>query len=110
MQQQRQQQAPMQFQSNCAPMQMQQQQAAMPSQNCSWTAPPPPPRRSSYNQVSSPAPTSFNDDDSLPLVEPTGILAQPEPDPAVGTDSALTVSTRVEYSALPRGQTQDVFG
>jgi len=40
-----------------------------------------------------------------------GLLAQPEPDPAsVCTDGSVSLSSRVEYSALPRGQTKSVFG
>jgi Mg-chelatase subunit ChlD len=54
------------------------------------------------------APASFADDDIIP-VAPTP-AAQPEPDPIVSADAVLTVTNRVEYSALPRNQTQDVFG
>jgi Mg-chelatase subunit ChlD len=54
---------------------------------------------------------NFNDDDDLNLQAPSAAASeQPEPDPAVVGDGALSVNTRVEYSALPRGQMQDVFG
>lgn len=47
----------------------------------------------------------------MPLAVPAAAAAeQPEPDPAVTSDAVLSVVTRVEYSALPRGETQDVFG
>jgi len=52
---------------------------------------------------------NFNDDDEIPI-QAAAAAAQPEPDPATASDAVLTVSTRVEYSALPQGQTQDVFG
>jgi uncharacterized protein YegL len=54
-------------------------------------------------------PESFADDDDIPFA-PLVAAAQPEPDPIVSADAVLSVSTRVEYSAMPRGQTQDVFG
>jgi len=54
---------------------------------------------------------NFNDDDDLNLQAASAAASeQPEPDPAVVGDGALSVNTRVEYSALPRGQMQDVFG
>jgi Mg-chelatase subunit ChlD len=59
------------------------------------------------------SPESFNDDDPIPLADAAAAVAaatQPEPDPATESDAVLTVSTRVEYSALPQGQNQDVFG
>jgi len=52
---------------------------------------------------------NFNDDDIIEVVQ-AAIVAQPEPDPVIGLDAALALSTRIEYSAIPRGQTQDVFG
>lgn len=52
---------------------------------------------------------SFNDDDAID-VAPAVQLAQPEPDPPIDPDGTISLSTRVEYSALPSGNTQDVFG
>jgi Mg-chelatase subunit ChlD len=114
---------PLRMQQNqCAPDLLMQQNQSAPSQ--AQAGPPPQPmraqmgaRRMSRRTVSSfDAPeyaalpeTSFNDDDPMPIGE-AAACDQPEPDPAVSTDCVLTVSTRVEYSALPRGQTQDVFG
>jgi len=55
------------------------------------------------------SPSSFQDDD--PIGNPRSIIAQqPEPDPSSGSDGPLSLSTRVQYSALPQGQTQNVFG
>jgi len=54
-------------------------------------------------------PENFGDDDDLPMAT-AAEAQQPEPDPTAGADAVLSVNTRVEYSALPRGQTQDVFG
>lgn len=51
---------------------------------------------------------SFADDDSLDAQISVPGTAQPEPEVLEG--SALAVSTRVEYSALPRGSVQDIFG
>jgi len=51
----------------------------------------------------------FNDDDPLDVETATaGTQAEPEPDTSV--DGPLSVTTRIEYSALPSGKTQDVFG
>jgi len=50
-----------------------------------------------------------DDDDALDLV-PVLLSAQPEPEADVLHDGPLSVSTRVEYSALASGTTQDVFG
>jgi len=54
--------------------------------------------------------SNFADDD--PVENPQLVVAsQPEPDPASSdAEGPLTLAARVEYSALPRGQTQDVFG
>lgn len=38
------------------------------------------------------------------------VVQQPEPDPLSDSEGPLSLAARVEYSALPRGQTQDVFG
>merc|ERR1740117_1423418 len=68
-------------------------------------------RRSSGVNFGVPAvPERYEDDDNIPMAAAAAAAEQPEPDPAVGTDAAVSVSTRLEYSALPRGQTQDVFG
>merc|ERR1719482_2176865 len=47
----------------------------------------------------------FNDDDPLEVETVTaGTQAEPEPDTSV--DGPLSVTTRIEYSALPSGKTQ----
>lgn len=51
--------------------------------------------------------TDFRDDDTLEAVA-LPMLAEPDPD--ISSNGSLTISARVEYSALPSGQTQDVFG
>jgi len=52
---------------------------------------------------------AFADDD--PVEEPqSSIEQQPEPDPTNVGEVPLTLSARIEYSSLPRGQTQNVFG
>jgi Mg-chelatase subunit ChlD len=69
-------------------------------------------------QVGNPFATSvhnFKDDDPLEHTGATTVLAegavvlQPEPDPDAN-DGALFLNARVEFSALARGRTQDVFG
>merc|ERR1719217_400390 len=68
-------------------------------------------RRSSGGNFPLPAVAeNFNDDDAIPMDTPGAASQQPEPDPVAASDAAVSVSTRIEYSALPRGQTQDVFG
>merc|ERR1719160_402643 len=52
----------------------------------------------------------FADDDSLDVEAAPSAPAATQPEPEVAADSALSVSTRVEYSALPRGSVQDIFG
>jgi len=90
------------------------QQQMMPSQQQRLSR-----RRSSGVNVGLPSvlgcyadevPGSYADDDNIPVAAPGAAVEQPEPDPALSSDTAVSVSTRVEYSALPRGQTQDVFG
>jgi len=66
--------------------------------------------QTSHMDFSSNQSADFGDDDSLPMIESVAAAVQPEPDPALAADGVLTVSTRVEYSALPKGQHQDVFG
>lgn len=51
--------------------------------------------------------TTFNDDDPL---QAAVAVVQAEPEPDTSSMGSLSVATRVEYSALPSGQTQDVFG
>lgn len=68
-------------------------------------------RRSSGGNFPLPAVAeNFNDDDAIPMETPGAASQQPEPDPVAASDAAVSVTTRIEYSALPRGQTQDVFG
>jgi Mg-chelatase subunit ChlD len=85
------------------------------------TMAPPPPRASPWSNSSPLTPIaerSFCDDDVVhdnPEGGSTGLFgwlqtAQPEPEVAPSADAVVTVSTRVEYSALPRGETKDVFG
>jgi len=92
----------------CAQTQ-QQQQVPMALQQCAQMQPPEFRRRASSSQSFASTPENFNDDDVIENAE-TAIVAQPEPDPATSVDAALTLSTRIEHSAIPRGQTQDVFG
>jgi len=51
--------------------------------------------------------SNFTDDDVLEEFAPD---MQVEPEPLTHTEGPLSLNTRVEYSALPAGQTQDVFG
>jgi len=67
-------------------------------------------RSSGANFVVPAVPERYEDDDDIPMTAASAAAQQPEPDPATGADAAVFVSTRLEYSALPRGQTQDVFG
>jgi uncharacterized protein YegL len=55
-----------------------------------------------------PIPTNLNDDDEVETAAPP--VDQTEPEPDTSSSGPLTVQTRIEYSALPIGQTQDVFG
>jgi len=59
-------------------------------------------------------PSGFADDEPLEIAAAGALpvyVSQPgaEPDPIANT-GALTVKTRVEYSAMPRDQMQDIFG
>jgi len=54
--------------------------------------------------------SSFNDDDPLEVAARVAPAAQAEPEPDASIEGPLSLSTRVEYAALPTGQTQDVFG
>jgi len=58
------------------------------------------------NPFSSANGQNFKDDDELPLA-PT---PQAEPDPDTSDSGPLSLSTRVEYKALPKGQSQTIFG
>lgn len=53
---------------------------------------------------------SFADDDDIGIASSAAAAAEPEPHPPTVGQGSVEVSTRVEYSALPRGQAQDVFG
>lgn len=51
---------------------------------------------------------SFEDDDALEVQQ--AAAAQPEPDPSPADDAGcLSISTRIEYSSLPKGETREVF-
>lgn len=50
---------------------------------------------------------NFKDDDEI---QAFAAPLQTEPEPDTSTNGPLLVSTRIEYSALPVGQLQDVFG
>lgn len=54
-------------------------------------------------------PLTFADDDPVEDSQ-SSIEQQPEPDPALRDEGPLCLSTRIEYSSLPRGQTQNIFG
>merc|ERR1719281_897137 len=54
-------------------------------------------------------PANFNDDDSLEELAPATAPSS-EPEPETSSEGSLSVTTRIEYSALPIGQNQDVFG
>lgn len=51
--------------------------------------------------------SDFRDDDPLPTPAP---LPPTEPDPDMREDGPLSLMARVEYSALPKGEIQSVFG
>lgn len=68
----------------------------------------------SSGNISPIAPCTFADDEPLGIAAEGALpvyVSQPgaEPDP-VASAGALTVTTRVEYSAMPRDQMQDIFG
>jgi uncharacterized protein YegL len=52
--------------------------------------------------------TGFGDDDHIEVATMPCVEQEPEPDTSV--DGPLSLNTRIEYSALPTGLTQDVFG
>eukprot|EP00931_Biecheleriopsis_adriatica_P018148 TRINITY_DN1278_c0_g1_i1.p1 TRINITY_DN1278_c0_g1~~TRINITY_DN1278_c0_g1_i1.p1 ORF type:complete len:574 (-),score=172.02 TRINITY_DN1278_c0_g1_i1:334-2055(-) len=55
--------------------------------------------------------SSFADDDALSQgAAPLQPVGTQEPDPDVSHEGPLSLSTRVEYSALPKGASQAVFG
>jgi len=79
-------------------------QQAIPPQLPPATAPPCwPSQQQGFSKAVS---RDFHDDDEVAVLEEF----QPEPCPQDGAAAALSVATRVEYSALPRGTRQDVFG
>jgi len=94
--------------------QLVQQQLPMP--------PPPPPRRQlrqSSNRSTWSSPSfgglpdfsSFADDDEVaPVPTAPGAQSQPQPEPELAESGALMISTKVEYTAIPGGESQDVFG
>merc|ERR1719253_206727 len=98
--------------SLCARRRPQQVEFTFPTQR----SPESPSRRRSFNTLDvsdSDLPIiqqSFADDDEISVQTPAVATAQPEPDPVPASEAVLSVSTRVEYTALARGQTQDVFG
>eukprot|EP00405_Crypthecodinium_cohnii_P026395 CAMPEP_0206487378 /NCGR_PEP_ID=MMETSP0324_2-20121206/41605_1 /ASSEMBLY_ACC=CAM_ASM_000836 /TAXON_ID=2866 /ORGANISM="Crypthecodinium cohnii, Strain Seligo" /LENGTH=598 /DNA_ID=CAMNT_0053965847 /DNA_START=207 /DNA_END=2003 /DNA_ORIENTATION=+ len=51
---------------------------------------------------------SFADDDELTMPVPMERNVQPEPD--VNGDGPLSITTRIEYQAVPNGRSQDIFG
>eukprot|EP00928_Gymnodinium_smaydae_P030875 TRINITY_DN22828_c0_g3_i1.p1 TRINITY_DN22828_c0_g3~~TRINITY_DN22828_c0_g3_i1.p1 ORF type:complete len:717 (+),score=145.40 TRINITY_DN22828_c0_g3_i1:59-2209(+) len=62
-------------------------------------------------QIPAQSTDDFNDDDPLSDVRSASARVHlPQPEPEVAAEGPLSVSTRVEYSALPRGSVQDVFG
>lgn len=62
------------------------------------------------NQLHSKEAESFADDDSIDAQIASAVAVEAQPEPEVIAGSALSVTTRVEYSALPRGSVQDIFG
>jgi uncharacterized protein YegL len=52
----------------------------------------------------------FNDDDPLDAMGTPVPVTAAEPEPDTSVEGSLSVSTRIEYSAMPIGKTQDVFG
>jgi len=98
--------APAQMQQ--MPQQMQQQLPRMQQQRFR-RGPPPPPSLGVAIQGDTVV-ASFNDDDSLEEVAAAATAGQAEPEPDTSVDGPLSVSTRIEYSALPVGKMQDVFG
>lgn len=57
------------------------------------------------------APSRHDDDDELEArVGATASVSQPEPDPLASSEGPLSVTTKVEYTALPKNQTHEVFG
>merc|ERR1712194_318361 len=91
--------------------QLVQQQLPMP--------PPPPPRRQlrqSSNRSTWSSPSfgglpdfsSFADDDEVaPVPTAPGAQSQPQPEPELAESGALMISTKVEYAAIPGGESHD---
>lgn len=63
--------------------------------------------RGSFERQDFTVPARFDNDEPLEVAQTS---AQAQPEPEVGAEGPLSLTTRVEYSALPRGQTRDVFG
>eukprot|EP00427_Karlodinium_veneficum_P001515 CAMPEP_0169165868 /NCGR_PEP_ID=MMETSP1015-20121227/59646_1 /TAXON_ID=342587 /ORGANISM="Karlodinium micrum, Strain CCMP2283" /LENGTH=597 /DNA_ID=CAMNT_0009238497 /DNA_START=126 /DNA_END=1920 /DNA_ORIENTATION=- len=55
-------------------------------------------------------PPERRDEDPLPGLTPETSAATQEPEPELSEAGIVSLSARVEYSALPRGLSQDVFG
>jgi len=54
--------------------------------------------------------SGFADDDEIVLAAVPSAPAAAQPEPDVSGRGPLSLSTRIEYAALPRGRAQDVFG
>mmetsp|Transcript_59776 Transcript_59776/g.151397 ORF Transcript_59776/g.151397 Transcript_59776/m.151397 type:complete len:564 (-) Transcript_59776:138-1829(-) len=54
--------------------------------------------------------SSFADDDMVAQSVAPAAHATAQPEPDVSGHGPLSISTRIEYTALPRGRAQDVFG
>lgn len=55
-------------------------------------------------------PERFDDDEPIKAPLATAAAALAQPDPELAESGPLSISTRIEYSSLPRGETKDVFG
>jgi len=99
-----------------SPSQLRQAQPRQMRQMMQRPAPPPfggPPIGLSRASARSMDFSSFNDDDELVVPTPgcaAAACAAAQPEPEVSVTGPLSISTRIEYSALPTGQTRDVFG
>jgi len=59
--------------------------------------------------------STFNDDDEIassatPAAAAASAAAAGQPEPEVSSQGPVSVSTRIEYAAVPRGRAQDIFG
>jgi len=92
---------------------LQQRMPAQPAPRMSRRRPVPPPGPPSLSPgLGKALAEDFHDDDELAASGAAAADVQPEPELLTqeGVAAALSVATRVEYSALPRGTRQDVFG